>query len=190
MWPVGPHEVSGAWTDFKQKRWTQEVGGSEAPLKVTELSASKFAPSLGMRVTFSAPATTTTPHGHGAQWCSVAPRLMIARHPVNLQPALLCRCAPCGNEGLAEPLHKEESVEQWLTPKKKCKHHTGSGTKPTPAQVEEERSRELLKTTQLSSNPFVTLRESQDSDSEQRAHSDSESSNQGPPLTPRSADDL
>ncbi|KAJ1103779.1 hypothetical protein NDU88_001200 [Pleurodeles waltl] len=86
--------------------------------------------------------------------------------------------------GLAELPHKEDTREQGLIPKRKRKRHTGSGTKPTPAQVEEERSCALLEITQLTSNPFATLRESPGSDSERRDHSDSGSSNLGPPLTP------
>ncbi|KAJ1185869.1 hypothetical protein NDU88_002655 [Pleurodeles waltl] len=30
--PVGPHEVSGAWTENRHQRWTQEVGDSGATL--------------------------------------------------------------------------------------------------------------------------------------------------------------
>ncbi|KAJ1149910.1 hypothetical protein NDU88_002709 [Pleurodeles waltl] len=93
--------------------------------------------------------------------------------------ALVTVTRPHGHVGLAEPPHKEDTVAQWLTPKRKRKCRTGLGTKPTPDQVEEERSRALLETTQLPSNPFATLQESPDSDPERRDHSDSRALTRG-----------
>ncbi|KAJ1165408.1 hypothetical protein NDU88_005836 [Pleurodeles waltl] len=67
-------------------------------LKVTELAASKSASSLGASVIWGALVMTTMPHGHVARQSSVALRYMIARHPVHLQSACLCCCAPCSTD--------------------------------------------------------------------------------------------
>ncbi|KAJ1166782.1 hypothetical protein NDU88_007178 [Pleurodeles waltl] len=80
--------------------------------------------------------------------------------------------------------------EQWSAPKGKHKCRTRMVAKPTPAQAVEERSHLLRKTTQFVANPFSTLRDPVDTDTDRGDRSDSEDSPRGPLLSPRSADDI
>ncbi|KAJ1129909.1 hypothetical protein NDU88_008270 [Pleurodeles waltl] len=70
------------------------------------------------------------------------------------------------------------------------------GAKPTPAEAVEERSRLLCESTQFVANPFSTLRDPVDTDtdrgdrSDSKERSDSEDSSRGPLLIPHTADNI